>query len=158
MVKDPKDLGDWELYIKGIKPLKDRPKKKISQYKRPHKIHDPNRQVLSKREDSCGAHRGRSLGPQKQIDLHGYTERTVFDALEQFIVASIQADVRCVLVITGKGTWQNVGDFILKDEIPRFLESSAIKKYIVSFRKAPYNKGGEGALILDLKAKKKVLF
>ena len=52
------------------------------------------------------------------------------------------------MIVTGKGP-NNKGKLKLKT--PLWLRSELISKYIVGFETKPHNKGGEGALFVQLK-------
>ena len=52
------------------------------------------------------------------------------------------------MVVTGKGL-NNKGKLKLKT--PLWLKSEDLSKYVVGFKTMPHNKGGEGALFVQLK-------
>src|SRR5690606_11422431 len=43
------------------------------------------------------------IAVEARLDLHGLTQEPAHRALDAFLAAAIAADLRCVLVITGKG-------------------------------------------------------
>ena len=85
-------------------------------------------------------------------DFHGYNLNIAKDVLINFILNSYKSKLKNILVITGKGK-NNSG--VLKKEIPRWLYDKEIKKYIISHFTAPKNLGGEGAILIRIKTKKR---
>jgi len=85
-------------------------------------------------------------------DFHGYNLNIAKDVLINFILNSYKSNLKNILVITGKGK-NNSG--VLKKEIPRWLYDKEIKKYIISHFSAPRNLGGEGAILIRIKTKKR---
>lgn len=89
---------------------------------------------------------------EDRIDLHGMTRERAYLALERFIFSSRQTDMRCVLVITGKGV---SGGGILKSEVPRWLNEPSFREHILSFSYAVQGDGGTGALYVLLKRRRR---
>ena len=56
------------------------------------------------------------------------------------------------MIITGKGS-NCQGKLKLKT--PQWLKSEELSKFVVGFEAMPHNKGGDGALFVKLKNKKK---
>jgi DNA-nicking Smr family endonuclease len=96
--------------------------------------------------------RGR-LEIQGRIDLHGMTRAAAQDALTNFVVAAADRGQRCVLVITGKGTFSG-GAGVLKQEVPKWLNMSPLRERIVAVNEAQPKHGGGGALYVLLKRKR----
>jgi DNA-nicking Smr family endonuclease len=92
------------------------------------------------------------INPDGVIDLHGYKLKTGRIKLESYLLKSYENNFRNIIIITGKGL-NNLG--ALKKEVPIWLEDQKIKKFLVSFEKAPNNFGGEGALLVRIKNKYK---
>lgn len=150
------DDASWQDYKKGINPLPNRDPAEIPAYKKPRLA---SKQPTLKTDHFTQevTQRGRPTRPQKTIDLHGQTEKTVFTTLERFVRQCIAENVKCVLVITGKGGAKEIGGFQLKEEVPRFLKSDMMRLWVISVVSAPQNLGGEGAWLVGLRAKNKVM-
>ena len=90
------------------------------------------------------------------LDLHGYnvndSKKLVFD----FISENYKLQNRLLLLITGKGKrlgvdqgWRGVGK--LREKIPQWLNSLALRGKILWFDHAPLDKGGQGAFLIYLR-------
>ncbi|MAH78893.1 MAG: hypothetical protein CBE14_002685 [Rickettsiales bacterium TMED254] len=91
-----------------------------------------------------------------KLDLHGFKISEAKNEVFQFINKCFKRNKRLLLIITGKGKrlgveagWKGKG--ILKDTLPKWLNSHALSKYIIWYGAAPANRGGEGALNVYLK-------
>ena len=82
------------------------------------------------------------------IDLHGKTEIQANKAIKNFIKDCYFNNFKNIMIITGKGS---NGRGKLKLKTPLWLKSEDVSKYIVGFETMPHNKGGEGALFVQLK-------
>lgn len=98
--------------------------------------------------------------PDARIDLHGMTAERAHARLDGFIRQSLQAGLRCVLVITGKGGRADRGEDapfmkpdrgILRDAAPRWLRSGPYRARIVGIYEAHQRHGGSGAFYVYLK-------
>ncbi len=87
---------------------------------------------------------------EARIDLHGMTQAEAHRALTSFIVGQHEAGRRCVLVVTGKGTWREGGG-VLREAVPRWLNGPDLRPRLLSFTHAQRKDGGEGALYILLK-------
>lgn len=167
----PIDDGAWEEALKGVKKL---PQKEVPP-EAPLIIDDIEPTV-----NYAKAYSGASLKPlgvgetdnidrrtaekfkrgefpiQRTLDLHGLTEKDAFDAVEAFIKNVYLDGLRCVLIITGKGTLREDDDWferkgILKDRVPQWLNTPELRPLILSFSQALPADGGEGALYVLLR-------
>ena len=86
------------------------------------------------------------------VDLHGKTEFQAYEIINNFIKDSYSNNLKSVIIITGKGP-NSKGKLKLKT--PLWLKSEDLAKYVVGFETMPHNKGGEGALFVQLKNKNK---
>ena len=93
--------------------------------------------------------------PEGVIDLHGYRLYNAKIALQKYIVNAYEKNIRNILIITGKG-YNNTG--ILKREVPLWLNDQKLINLLVNFEIAPKEFGGEGALLVKIKKKKKKIF
>ena len=90
------------------------------------------------------------LAIEARLDLHGLTQAEAHRALDAFIAAGQDRGRRCVLVITGKGTWRDERG-VLRTEVPRWLNLPPNRSRILAFATAQPRHGGEGALYVLLK-------
>ena len=86
------------------------------------------------------------------IDLHGKTEVQAFEIVKNFIKNSYLDEHKNIIIVTGKGI-NSQGKLKLKT--PLWLKSEDLSKYVVGFETMPHNKGGEGALFVQIKNKEK---
>ncbi len=91
---------------------------------------------------------------EARLDLHGHTRDEATAALERFVVQSVAAGRRCVLVIHGRGL--NSGDAgpVLGDVVHRALAAGAAARAILAFAHAGPAQGGDGATLVLLRKKK----
>jgi len=96
----------------------------------------------------------------RKLDLHGYTLNQANFALKKFIEESLQARIRKIIVITGKGLRSKVNNDpyrskkmnILKHSIPEYLKNNIeLNNKISNISKASLKDGGEGAFYIFLK-------
>ena len=95
----------------------------------------------------------RRIEPDGIIDLHGFKLQEAKIILKNYVFQAFNNNKRNILIITGKGL-NKTG--LLKKEVPIWLNEREIKKILISYEEAPKSFGGEGALIIRLKNKKKV--
>lgn len=93
---------------------------------------------------------------ERRLDLHGLTEKAAYEEVENFIKKSYQAKLRCILIVTGKGTRRETDDLfaakgIIKERVPQWLNSAEIRPLILSFAYALPIDGGDGALYVLLR-------
>ncbi len=86
------------------------------------------------------------------IDLHGKTEVQAYESIKNFIKDCYSNSSKSIMIVTGKGP-NSKGKLKLKT--PLWLKSEELSKYVVGFETMPRNKGGEGALFVQLKNKDK---
>ena len=147
----------WFEIIKGIK--------KIEHRLVPKNFHQKNQtfesNLNSKLYLKLKIPKFHTLTPKKNIhispvdvtlDLHGLTKTQAYEALESFLKQAFQNGKKHALVITGKGKEDNPG--VIKLEVPRWLQFTDLKKYIISYSSAKSHLGGEGAISIMLKQKK----
>lgn len=83
-----------------------------------------------------------------RIDLHGMTQDQAHRLLAGFLARSHAANMRMVLVITGKG---RLSDGILRQAVPQWLREPQLSIHVSAFRQAHVTHGGEGALYVRLR-------
>lgn len=88
---------------------------------------------------------------QSELDLHGLTRDSARAALSHFLVTSLRQGLRCVRIIHGKGLGSPGGHSILKQLSRGWL---AQRQEILAFCQARPTQGGDGALLVLLRARK----
>ena len=145
-----KDKKIWNFYIsnlRSIKKVEKNKKKKSNTISEINKVLKPNvtftldnkikKQIKSNR-----------LNFDSIIDLHGKTEVQAHESIKNFIKDCYFNNLKSIIIVTGKGT-NSKGKLKLKT--PLWLKSEDLSKYVVGFETMPHNKGGEGALFVQLK-------
>jgi DNA-nicking Smr family endonuclease len=95
------------------------------------------------------------------IDLHGHTLEEARRALAGFLRRAWDANLRCVLVITGRGLRSGgpgeegvMPRGVLRNQVPRWLNEPDNRARILAFCHAQPKDGGTGALYVLLKRKR----
>jgi DNA-nicking Smr family endonuclease len=86
---------------------------------------------------------------QDELDLHGMRRDTARDAIGDFLRRSSMRNHRCVCVIHGRGFGSKSQEPVLKSMVHSWLVQ---KEEVVAFCQARSSEGGEGALIVLLRA------
>ena len=149
-----KDKEIWTFYISNFKSIKkvDKSKKVNSNtISLVNKVLKPN---ITFRIDSKIKKqiRNNKLNFDAVIDLHGKTEIQAYESIKSFIKNCYFNNFKSIMIITGKGL-NNNGK--LKHKTPLWLKNKDLSKYLVGFETMPHNKGGEGALFVQIKNKNK---
>lgn len=85
---------------------------------------------------------------EARVDLHGMTRDKAHDRLNDFILSSYEAGLRCVLVITGKGQG------ILRSYVPEWLTLPPLAGKILRCYPAQPHHGGDGAFYVLLRRRR----
>ncbi len=93
------------------------------------------------------------LPVEARLDLHGYTQDQAHAALGDFLGGSQARGLRCVLVITGKGTTTDSGG-VLRAQVPRWLNEPGNRARGLACDYAQPKHGGLGAIYVLLRRKK----
>ena len=70
------------------------------------------------------------LGQARKLDLHGMTAQHAFQALRGFLRAAHADRVRCVEIVTGRGSSENGG--VLRRELPFWLNLPDIRPMVLA--------------------------
>jgi DNA-nicking Smr family endonuclease len=94
----------------------------------------------------------------RSIDLHGLTQAEAHAALVRFLRNARAEGARLVLVITGKGARND--DFpadrgVLRRQVPHWLRSAELRDCVIGFDWAHAAHGGEGALYVRIRRKRR---
>lgn len=150
------ELALWQAIIQDIKPIERKnsvepqpPIRKRIQVQPqrytpslPEGIFNPVGIALLNRQQY------RYFSVQARLDLHGYTQAEAYKALVNFITVHYEQHQRNLLIITGKGS---EGQGILKQQLPRWLETAAIYPKILAIAPARPEDGGQGAFYILLR-------
>jgi len=109
---------------------------------------------------SAGRLKRGQLPVEARLDLHGYTQDQAHGELDRFLAESQTRGLRCVLVITGKGTTTGAATGaatgaggVLRTQVPRWLNEPANRSRVLAFDYA-HKHGGLGALYVMIRRKK----
>ena len=167
---------DWEEFTKNVIPLekKNNSLKKKSEdkftfkkkedkekFKTQFSYIENNEKDLLEKNTLKKIKRGR-LKIESRLDLHGFTVEESKEKVFNFILSNYKSKKRLLLLITGKGQrlsvsegWRGTGK--LKENVPLWLKSVQLSKYILWFDFANRENGGEGALMIYPKKSKNEL-
>lgn len=106
----------------------------------------PRPQSLDLNQDKK-VRRGR-VAVEITIDLHDLTRDQAYPALLSGLVRASNRNMRCVLVITGKGIRL---EGVLRRSLPVWLAADPIRPLIASYAQAHIRHGGSGAWYVFLK-------
>jgi DNA-nicking Smr family endonuclease len=70
------------------------------------------------------------LPSMRTLDLHGRTAQRAYHALQAFVVSAHADGVRCVEVITGRGSGEQGG--VLKRELPHWLNHPTLRPLVLA--------------------------
>ena len=70
------------------------------------------------------------LGAVRTLDLHGRTAQRAYHALHSFLLAAHADHVRCVEVITGRGSGENGG--VIRRELPMWLNLPTLRPLVLA--------------------------
>jgi len=88
---------------------------------------------------------------QAHLDLHGMTASEARPAVERFLVDSLRAGRRCVLVVHGRGHNSKDRTPVLKEKLVSWLARSALSRMVLAFTTARPHDGGAGAMYVLLR-------
>jgi DNA-nicking Smr family endonuclease len=82
--------------------------------------------------DRASWHRFQSgrLVPSRTLDLHGKTAQTAFHALDRFLRTASADQIRCVEIITGRGSGEGGG--VIRRELPLWLNLPALRPLVLA--------------------------
>lgn len=95
-----------------------------------------------------------------RIDLHGMTQASAHRKLRNFIEDCQENGKKIVLVITGKGRPDATHGIdaergILRRQVPIWLGSAELRSYVIGYEPAGRSHGGEGALYVRIRSRRK---
>ena len=98
------------------------------------------------------------IRPEIKLDLHGKTLSEAKKSLSHFIKSSINNNIRCILVITGKKKTLNGSRGIIREKLPLWLKENELFNYILFHCYATKKDGDDGARYILLRKKDKVFY
>ena len=98
------------------------------------------------------------IRPETKIDLHGKTLSEAKKSLSHFIKSSINNNIRCILVITGKKKTLNGSRGLIRENLPSWLKENELFNYILFHCYAIKKDGDDGARYILLRKKDKVFY
>jgi DNA-nicking Smr family endonuclease len=149
-----KERQDWVLFARQIKPLAGKSLPHVEEEPTPApveaaapEIHHVHIKPLPKPAPRAaalhvGAHpggldnaswnkfRSGKLPSMRTIDLHGRTVQRAYHALHQFLLDAHADHVRCVEVITGRGSGEHGG--AIKRELPIWLNLPTLRPLVLA--------------------------
>jgi DNA-nicking Smr family endonuclease len=92
---------------------------------------------------------------QSHLDLHGMTADEAKRAVQEFVLRSMVAGHRCVLVVHGRGRNSPDQRPVLKDRMKQWLTHGELGRRVLAFSTArPYD-GGSGAMYVLLRRERR---
>ena len=98
------------------------------------------------------------IRPEIKLDLHGKSLSEAKKALSQFIKTSINNNIRCILVITGKKKTLSGSMGLIRENLPLWLKENELFNYILYHCYAIKKDGDDGARYILLRKKDKVFY
>ena len=95
---------------------------------------------------SWGRFRGGKMTPARTLDLHGKTAQAAFHALERFLVNAHAERLRCVEVITGRGSGEQGG--VIRRELPHWLNLPSLRPLVLAAAHPHPQNAGSTRLLL----------
>lgn len=92
-----------------------------------------------------------SFAPEATIDLHGFRLHEAEEKFFEFILQCYALNKRYILVITGKGVRDKGKVSVIKQSVPKWINSSDLSGKILAVTHAHKKHGGEGAYYILLK-------
>jgi len=86
----------------------------------------------------------------RTLDLHGKTTHAAFHAFERFLLTAHAEQLRCVEIITGRGSGEHGG--VIRRELPHWLNLPAIRPLVLAASHPhPLNPGSTRVLLRRLR-------
>ncbi len=85
------------------------------------------------------------------LDLHGMTRDVAREEVEKFMLRARRENMRCVLVVHGRGLNSKDNVPVLKNLVTNWLERGSISRSVLAFSTARPHDGGAGALYVLLR-------
>ncbi len=91
--------------------------------------------------------------PERELDLHGQTERSAERLVAATVAGALERGQRCLLVIHGRGL-RSEAEPTLKEALIRWLSQPPLAPSVLVFTTAPAHRGGPGATLVLLRKRR----
>ena len=101
---------------------------------------------------------------EARIDLHGMTQDRAKQELTRFVIMAFAAKMRCILVVTGKGSSkivdqgyvsERVERGVIRKRVPEWVSAPAMQSMVLDYVTAAPKDGGGGAYYIYLRNQNK---
>lgn len=162
---DRRGGGSFADHVEGVRPLAGRERTRPPASDRaqppqraatavPFEIRHSGAAVAARAPDVSRAIlrdlRSGRVPPERELDLHGLDAKAARRAVLDALARALEDDVRCLLVIHGRGR-RSTGEPVLQQALPEWLTSSPQASRIQAFATAPQPLGGPGACLVLLR-------
>ena len=89
-----------------------------------------------------------------ELDLHGLTKDEARRSLEAAVADAVDAGVRGLVVIHGRGRHSDASGPVLPEAVPRWLMRAPCARWVLAFATAQPEDGGEGSLAVLLRRRR----
>lgn len=89
--------------------------------------------------------------PEAHLDLHGLNAMQAFECLRDFLRQAWFRNLRCVLVVTGRGRNSPQGTGVLRHKLQAWLTQEPFKRVVLAFCTARPHDGGPGSIYVLLR-------
>jgi len=161
----PEDLTLWKVNTRDVKRLHKEKnievihssshEAKIIDKGLPQKKSSINPVTPKSLPSSLGRKDFRHFKIEAQLDLHGYTLKAAYQALEDFLLWAQEKRIKGVLIITGKGSLSAKNT--LRHSLPQWIEDTPLRNLVLSLHHpAKVQDGGTGAFYMEVRRKRKL--
>jgi DNA-nicking Smr family endonuclease len=148
------DRALWQAYVARVDPLPGRTLAPAFQPSLPVAWQPPPIQVnvtpAGLDDKRWRALRRGRMKPERTLDLHGRRAQEAHDAVRGFLVDAFNNGLRCVAVITGRGSSPEGG--VLRRELPHWLNAPDMRRLLLAA--AHPHAANTGAVHLMLRRRK----
>jgi len=95
-----------------------------------------------------------ALGVTPTLDLHGLGVRRALAETERFLREAQAQGVRQVRIVYGKGRRSPGGRGVLREVVPRWLETDGVE-LVSDYRRQPDSSGGDGGALVSLRPRRR---
>ncbi|MEJ0048786.1 MAG: Smr/MutS family protein [Rhodospirillales bacterium] len=142
-----RDEADWADYVREVRPLAGRTRPPPPPREAPTAPAPPAPTVAPRRalpppdlatgrqppgldKASWSRFQSGKMAPARTLDLHGKTAQAAYQALERFLHIAHADRLRCVEIITGRGSGEHGG--VIRRELPLWLNLPALRPMILA--------------------------
>ncbi|MDR2077786.1 MAG: Smr/MutS family protein [Rickettsiales bacterium] len=91
-----------------------------------------------------------------KIDFHGLTSERALDMLVDSVDSAYRIGLKCILVVTGKGTNTSLGKTSIKSQLEKWMQIPAVSSRVIKYVDAQQRHGGKGAVYILLKTNRQL--